>query len=140
MRRMYTAQIAAPKTWITVTVTVADRETTQEYHIEITAADANASDDAALRELAIAPGSNAASHGRPLQSMLPSLRMNSQRSSDVRCSASQEENASRSNWPDATSMTIDSCSSTSALISQPFSIRKTSIAAWPTRLFPSTNG
>ncbi len=48
--------VAAPKTWITVTVTAEDGATTRQYFIEITVADANASNDAHLMNLAIDPG------------------------------------------------------------------------------------
>jgi alpha-tubulin suppressor-like RCC1 family protein len=51
-----TCTVAAPKTWITATVTAADGTTTQKYSIEITVADANASNDAALGDLTINPG------------------------------------------------------------------------------------
>ena len=48
--------IAAPSTRITATVTAQDGTTTQEYSIGITVADADASNDAALGDLTINPG------------------------------------------------------------------------------------
>jgi hypothetical protein len=56
------------------------------------------------------------------------------------CSRTQRRRSSREQVPAATPMMICSASSTDASSSRPFSTTKVSSAAWPMRLFPSTNG